>query len=250
MIKSSLLDNQNFLSYGFFNRVGGKSKGIYKSLNCGKGSNDIVNNIHKNLKIVSKKIGCSEKNLVTLNQIHSSKVYKINTVPKIKLIGDALITKKSNIALSILTADCAPVFMVDKKKKFIAAIHVGWKGAFKGIIKNTINILKKNGCLEKNMIACVGPCIKKTNYEVQDDFLNRFKKKSRKNLNFFTFKKKKIYFDLSGFIKSQLNANGIKNLNIIRKDTFNERNNFFSSRRSKKNHHNDYGRNISIIMIK
>ena len=250
MIKSYLLDNQSFLSYGFFNRAGGKSKGIYKSLNCGKGSNDNIKDIHSNLKIVSKKIGCSEKNLISLNQVHSNKVYKINTIPKIKLIGDAFVTNKSNIALSILSADCAPVFIVDKKEKFIAAIHVGWKGALKGIIKNTINILKKNGCLEKNMIACVGPCIKKTSYEVQNDFLNRFKKKNKKNLNFFVFKKKKIYFDLSGFIESQLNTNGIKKLNIIRKDTFNKRNNFFSSRRSKKNHHNDYGRNISIIMIK
>ena len=28
------------LNHCFFNRVGGASKGIYKSLNCGKGSND------------------------------------------------------------------------------------------------------------------------------------------------------------------------------------------------------------------
>ena len=32
-------------------------------------------------------------------------------------------------------------------------------------------------------------------------------------------------------------------------DTFNKRNNFFSARRSLKLNHNDYGRNISIIMI-
>ena len=28
------------ISHGFFNRNGGKSKGIYKSLNCGPGSKD------------------------------------------------------------------------------------------------------------------------------------------------------------------------------------------------------------------
>ena len=42
---------------------------------------------------------------------------------------------------------------------------------------------------------------------------------------------------------------GIKNIEIIKKDTYNRKNNFFSSRRSKKNNH-DYGRNISTIMIK
>ena len=47
-----------------------------------------------------------------------------------------------------------------------------------------------------------------------------------------------------------LDENGVKKIDIIRKDTYALENNFFSSRRSKKNKHNDYGRNISAIMIK
>jgi len=43
---------------------------------------------------------------------------------------------------------------------------------------------------------------------------------------------------------------GVKNIEIIKIDTYNNKNNFFSSRRSLKNKNNDYGRNISIIMIK
>ena len=82
MIKSKILRNQKYVSHYFFNRLGGTSKGIYKSLNCGKGSKDKIVNINKNLKIVSKKIGCNSENLVSLNQIHSNKVHKINNVPK------------------------------------------------------------------------------------------------------------------------------------------------------------------------
>ena len=40
------------------------------------------------------------------------------------------------------------------------------------------------------------------------------------------------------------------NIETIKKDTFNPKNNFFSARRSLKKKNNDYGRNISIIMIK
>ena len=47
-----------------------------------------------------------------------------------------------------------------------------------------------------------------------------------------------------------MKKSGIKNIEIIRKDTFNPKNNFFSARRSLKNNFDDYGRNISIIMIK
>ena len=250
MIKSKILRNQKNISHYFFNRLGGTSKGIYKSLNCGKGSKDKIANIGKNLKIVSKKIGCTSRNLVSLNQIHSNKVLKINNVPKKKLTGDAMITNKQNIAISILTADCAPILIIEKKQKFVGAIHAGWKGAFKGIVKKTIQLLKKNGCSEKDMIACIGPCIKKNSYEVKNDFFKLFKNKNKKNINFFTFKKKKIFFDLSEYIKSQFYENGVKKIDIIRKDTYALENNFFSSRISKKNKHNDYGRNISAIMIK
>ena len=250
MIKSKIFGDQKSISHYFFNRLGGTSKGIYKSLNCGKGSKDKIANISKNLKIVSKKIGCTSGNLVSLNQIHSNKVYKINSIPKKRLIGDAMITNKRNIAISILTADCAPILIIEKKQKFVGAIHAGWKGAFKGIVKKTIQLLKKNGCSEKDMIACIGPCIKKNSYEVKNDFFRLFKNKNKKNVNFFTFKKKKIFFNLSEYIKSQFYENGVKKIDIIRKDTFSLKNNFFSSRRSKKNKHNDYGRNISAIMIK
>ena len=250
MIKSKILRNQKYISHYFFNRLGGASKGIYTSLNCGKGSKDKIDNISKNLNIVSKKMGCSSGNLVSLNQIHSDKVYKINSVPKKRLAGDAMITNKQNIAISILTADCAPILIIEKKQKFVGAIHAGWKGAFKGIVKKTIQLLKKNGCSERDMIACIGPCIKKNSYEVKDDFFKLFKNKNEKNVKFFIFKKKKIFFDLSEYIKSQFYENGVKKIDIIRKDTYNLKNNFFSSRRSKKNNHNDYGRNISTIMIK
>ena len=85
------------------------------------------------------------------------------------------------------------------------------------------------------MIVCIGPCIKKNSYEVKNDFFKLFMDKNKKNVNFFAFKKKKIYFDLSGYIKSQFYENGVKKIDIIRKDTYVLKNNFFSSRRSKKN---------------
>ena len=57
-----MLKNKN-VSHGFFNKNGGNSKGIYKSLNCGPGSHDKKNNILKNLKIVKDKIGKEAKNI-------------------------------------------------------------------------------------------------------------------------------------------------------------------------------------------
>ena len=56
MIKSKKLSKKKNLEHGFFNRRGGESIGIFKSLNCGPGSSDSKKNVLKNIKIVSKKI--------------------------------------------------------------------------------------------------------------------------------------------------------------------------------------------------
>jgi len=250
MIKSELFSKYKNISHGFFNRSGGYSKGIYKSLNCGIGSKDNKIHIRANLKKVCKKIGCKINNLILLNQIHSNKVYSINNLIKKKPTGDGLITYKKKIALGILTADCAPIFFFDPQKKIIGAIHAGWKGAFKKIIKKTLDSFKKKGSKLENLIAVIGPCIAKQNYEVKKDFLKKFLKENQKNKIFFIFNKKGIFFSLNDYIKYQLENTGIKNVEIINKDTYLNKNNFFSSRRSRKQKIDDYGRNISVIMIK
>ena len=250
MIKSQKLIKFKNLSHGFFNRQGGVSKGIYKSLNCGIGSADKINNINRNLEIVCKKIGCNRNNLILLNQVHSSIVHKINKITKKRLKGDSLVTSKKRIALGILTADCAPVFIYDPITNVISALHAGWKGAYKKIISTTLKEFKSRGSKLKNLIAVIGPSIDRKNYEVRKDFLSKFLRKEKSNKKFFNKKKSKLYFSLKDYIKKDLVKFGVKNIEIINKDTYLKSNNFFSARRSIKNKLNDYGRNISIIMIK
>ncbi|SVB42566.1 uncharacterized protein METZ01_LOCUS195420 [marine metagenome] len=252
MIKSKKLSKFQEIKHGFFNKEGGKSEGIYKSLNCGIGSSDTKKNVRNNLKIVCKKINCSSKKLILLNQIHSNKFYFIDKnfkFNKKKLKGDALITNVKNIAIGVLTADCVPIFIYDKNLKIISVIHAGWKGAYRGIIKKVIKFLIKNGSNAKDLIAVIGPGISQKNYEIQKDFKDKFLKKDKQNKIFFKLIKNKTYFSLNKCIYSELKKLGVNNLEIINKDTFDPKNNFFSARRSIHNKENDYGRNISIIMI-
>tara|TARA_B100001123_G_C15145917_1_gene961519 strand:- start:117 stop:878 length:762 start_codon:yes stop_codon:yes gene_type:complete len=253
LIISKKLKKFTNIKHGFFNRNGGTSSGIYRSLNCGAGSLDSKKNVFKNLKIVSKKIGCLKKRIVLLHQIHSNKYsfigsnYKFN---KKKIKGDALITNMKKVALGVLTADCVPVLIYDKKLKFISAIHVGWKGAYNGIVDKVIKFFIKKGSQKKNLLAVVGPSITEKNYEVQKDFKDRFLKKDKKSNIFFKTRKNKTYFSLNSYVYNQLERKGITNLELINKDTFEQKNNFFSARRSIYKKQVDYGRNISIIMIK
>jgi hypothetical protein len=231
--------------------LGGKSTGIFKSLNCGPSSSDKKKNILKNLEIVSNKIKAKNKKIILLNQVHSNKFHYIGMHSKLnnKFEGDALVTDRKNTPIAILTADCAPVLIYDDKKKMIAAIHAGWKGSYKGIVKKVVKFMIKKGCSSKNITAAIGPCISSNNYEVKEDFIKKFIKKDKKNIIFFKKNKDKNYFSLNKYIYFQLNSLDIKKIDIINKDTFNTKNNFFSARRSISRNENDYGRNISIIMI-
>ena len=250
MLYSKKLIKFKRIKHAFFDRREGFSKGVYKSLNCGLGSNDNINNINKNLDKVCKKIGCNKNNLILLNQIHSNIVHKVEKIPKEKLKGDSLITNKKGIALGILTADCAPVFIYDPINGLISALHAGWKGAYKNIISTTLRKFRLNGSNFEDLIAVVGPCISKKNYEVKVDFFKKFTGKNKLNKKFFNTKNNKMYFSLNDYIKENLLKLGVKNIEIVKKDTYTSSNNFFSARRSLKNKLNDYGRNISVIMIK
>ena len=131
-----------------------------------------------------------------LNQVHSNKFifidekYKIGKKPK----ADAIITNQKNLPIAVLTADCVPILICDYKKKIIAAIHSGWKGAYKDIIGKVIKFMLKKGCKPNNIVATIGPSISVKNYEVKEDFKKKFIKKNKKNLRYF--KKKKINYIL------------------------------------------------------
>jgi len=251
LIKSKKLTKIKALKHGFFNSVGGKSTKIYKSLNCGPGSKDKNLNVKKNLEIVRKKISKKAKNIFLIHQIHSNKFIYVNEKynKKIKPKADAIITNQRYLPVAVLTADCAPILIYDNKINMIAAIHAGWKGAFKGIIDKVINFMVKKGCKLKNMTAVIGPSISVKNYEVREDFRQKFIKKDKINNKFFKINKQKLYFDLTKYIRSSLQANNIKSIDSIKIDTFDIKNKFFSARRALKLKHNDYGRNISIIML-
>ena len=252
MFSSHKLSKYNSIKHYFFNKKGGHSLGVYKSLNCGYGSLDSNKKVKKNLDTACKKLKSKYKKLVILNQIHSNKFYFINNLKEIKkkITGDALITNQRKIILGVLTADCAPILIYDHKLNIISAIHAGWKGAFKGIIPKVISFLFKYGSKPENLIAVIGPCISQKNYEVKNDFKKKFIKQSKLNRVFFKKIKKRTYFSLNKYINSQLKSLGLKQIEIIDKNTYNSKNNFFSARRAKHNKECDYGRNISIIMIK
>ena len=237
------------IKHCFFSKKGGFSNGVYKSLNCGEGSLDKKKNIRKNLTFVSKKMGIKRSNLILMYQTHSNKVIEVkNNKFRRKIRSDAIITRNKKIALGVVTADCVPVLLCDAKNEMVGCIHAGWKGALKGIIKNTVSKIRKNNKYGR-IFACIGPCIGRKNYEVGLKFYRKFMSKSNKNKLYFSFKNKnKKLFNLRKFVKDKLEELNVS-VDHVNHDTYKERNNFFSYRRSIILKEKDYGRCISVIRL-
>ena len=249
MYYSKKLKKIKKVSHCFFSRKNGFSKGIYEGLNCGRGSKDNKKNIQKNLKFVAKTMAVERAKLVLMHQTHSNKVVEITKKNYNKIIfADAMITQMRNLAIGVVTADCVPIIFCDIKSQVAGCIHAGWKGAFTGVIENTFKKVKRLN-LKNKIYASVGPCIGNKSYEVNDKFYKKFVSKSWKYKIYFKEKNKtKKLFNLRKFVTDKLLKLGIE-VDHVNKDTFSEKSNFFSYRRSFKLNQKDYGRCISTIRL-
>ena len=241
--------NEDKIKYGFFTRLNGFSKKQFKSLNCSLSNGDERKIVFKNRELVLKELKLNKKKLIILNQTHSSKVIKINknNLNK-KNNADGMITSLENVVLGVLTADCAPIFIYDNKKKIICCLHSGWKGTLSNISKNAIRLFDKHNTKNTDLVAIIGPCLGAKNYEVDKDFKKEFIKKDLEYDKFFRYKNKnKYFFNLRGVINFQLKNLGLKKIYNVNIDTYNNESLFFSHRRSTHKGELSSGRLLNII---
>ena len=246
--------NNKKINYIFFTKNGGHSSGPFSSLNCSFNSGDETENILKNRNKCAQKLGIKSNNLITVNQVHGSKVIKVQKpwTYETQPIADGMVTKKENIALSILTADCAPILFADYKNAVIGVSHAGWKGALSGILENTVKAMTDLGADNTSISAFIGPCISKKSYEVSEIFYKSFIEDNSENLSFFYRRgnRKSLNFDLRSYIFCKLRYMGINNIKSINRDTYSEKDHFFSYRRSSHKNEDLFGRQLSSIVLK
>ena len=101
------------------------SKGIYKGLNCGRGSKDNDKDIKKNLNFVAKMMAVKRNRLILMHQTHSNKVVEIKKHNcRKKITADAMITKMKGFAISVVTADCVPIIIYDDRNGIVGCVFM------------------------------------------------------------------------------------------------------------------------------
>lgn len=131
--------------------------------------------------------GVEIENIYRVNQKHTATIVRIDEAtvaegvvrPLPALEADGMITNVPGRILSVLTADCVPVFLYDPVKAAIGIVHSGWRGTALKITVNAINrMIEEYGTATENLLVHIGPCICGDCYEVgeelRDDFLRNY----------------------------------------------------------------------------
>ncbi|MBX3569952.1 MAG: peptidoglycan editing factor PgeF [Rhizobiaceae bacterium] len=250
-LRSSLLGSADGIRHGFFTRVGGESQGIYRGLNIGTGSNDDSARVAENRRRVAAWMGVEPTHLLSLHQVHSPDVV-VATGPlsSPRPRADALVTDRPGLALGTTTADCGPVLFSDADAGVIGAAHAGWKGAFTGVLENTVDAMEALGARRDRIVAVLGPSISMRNYEVGPEFVGRFVAADAANDRYFSGSARvgHAMFDLNAYTVDRLRAAGIT-AECLDRCTYAEEDLFFSYRRTTHRGEPDYGRQISAIVL-
>jgi hypothetical protein len=89
---------------------------------------------------------------------------------KARYTGDAVLTDRDGVLISVAVADCLPIFLVNSNRRVIGMIHAGWRGTLLGIARRTLQRAKDQfGCGPGDFTVLLGPCIQSCCYRVSDD---------------------------------------------------------------------------------
>jgi len=85
---------------------------------------------------------------------------------------DALVTDQPDVTVAVRTADCVPVLVYDRRRRAVAAIHAGWRGAVAGIVPKTIEMMLARFDVHKTDLRIgIGPSAGPCCYEVDEPVL-------------------------------------------------------------------------------
>lgn len=112
------------------------------------------------------------------HQTHGDKVVVVEDrgVKRGDLEGvDALVTRLTDFAIGVRTADCVPVLLYDPVRRAIAAVHAGWKGTVKKIARKAVRVMASEfGTDPATLFAVIGPSIAAESFQVGQEVADSF----------------------------------------------------------------------------
>ncbi|MFW5799761.1 MAG: peptidoglycan editing factor PgeF [Spirochaetota bacterium] len=229
------------ITAGTTTRIGGYSKYPFASFNMGRDTEDeyLTKNFNKLMEDFGWQELYKDNRIFFTYQIHKDNIkiidkeaFEINKSDSYFYGVDGFLASYKdfeNIVITVVTADCLPISILDKNNKVIAILHSGWKGTRLQILNKCLKLMKeKYNSGPEDILVHLGACIKPHNYEVSPEFKQYFKRNLME-------KEGKYYFDIAGENKDIALTYGIPEENISDSGlcTYDEEELFYSHRRDK-----------------
>ena len=180
LFRSGKLGELAWLTHGFSTRLGGVSR-VYggNALNLGFTKQDSRAAVERNRELFLSELGAANGRkswpLVSLRQIHSDLIHRVDQMPAAPLAGDGLVTDTPGLILAVQTADCLPVILVDPKRRAVGVFHAGWRGTVKRIVEKGVGEMRKHFKSDpRNLLAAIGPGVQSCCYDVGEEVRTKF----------------------------------------------------------------------------
>jgi len=223
-------------------RNGGFSVGPFASFNLSNLVHDEQGNVRRNRALLRDAAQLPSEP-IWLTQVHSARVIDaFDAGPGEE--ADGCVTGTAGVVCAVLTADCLPIFICDRRSTRIGILHAGWRGLGAGIIEEG---LRKIQVPSANLLAWLGPAIGPSSYEVGDEVRQAFVSQDRELAESFTpvpNRKGHWLADLYDLARRRLRAQGVHAVYGGLRCTLRERDLFFSHRRD-----GNCGRMASLIWL-
>jgi YfiH family protein len=238
---SSPLLEQTGVPHAFSTRLGGISPKPFDSLNLGNPNGceiqDDYDRIGMNYQLLQEAIGCGDRKLFRVHQVHGNGVVMIHPHDAVSdsIKSDAIVTLDPDRMLSVRVADCVPILIASRDGTCVAAIHAGWRGVIARIVSSAIASMLASlpGTKANHFVAAIGPCIGGEVYEVGEEVMNAFREAFADKAPIRAGSNGKGFVDLRAAIRLQLVDMGLDEGRIDTADrcTFRDADEFFSHRR-------------------
>lgn len=191
-------------------REGGVSEGAFHSWNLATHVGDASQAVAQNRERLQALLPNATR-LHWLNQVHGTRCVDVDSLPD-SLSGspeaDALMTRRAQQALVVLTADCLPVVLAHDDASLVAIAHAGWRGLSGGVLSS---VVRQCGEDLGGLAAWIGPSISQRAFEVGHEVRAQMADQlGQQVLTFFRpGRDDRWWADLQGIARSELNRLGI-----------------------------------------
>jgi polyphenol oxidase len=229
------------LKVGFTSRNGGVSKGYYSTNNFGLHVSDNDEDVITNRNKLSMSLDIPIEKWVSGEQVHGTSIHNVKLADagkgaksvetSLKSI-DGLLTNEKGILCTAFFADCVPLFFFDPVTKYIGIAHAGWKGTVGRIAEVMTNQFVELGTDLQDLRVAIGPCITKSNYEIDDYVKDRIPEEYREKV-LTPVGNQHYLLDLKQLNVEILVQSGVfrSNIDVTNYCTFRDKDLFFSHRR-------------------